>query len=244
LKAPKFSFFTAIYFFIVVVILAVEYAGLWWAYYLTKPLPLILIFIFYKMNSGSIKGSSFRNLMLTAFLFCDAGDTLLMFTNRGEQFFIAGLLAFLTGHILYTSAFFTEITKIRPWRQHWAQLAFSALLVVYGAEFYILNRFSFGSLWLPVMVYCMAITAMGVAATMRDLNHSKIPYLKVVAGAVLFIVSDSLLATNKFIVQFELAGLLVLSTYFIGQYLIATGSLESLVIRSDNSAPATLTVTH
>jgi uncharacterized membrane protein YhhN len=211
----------------VLVILA-GYYELQWVYYLTKPVLLLMIYMFFRIRSSHYGQTAFRNIMLTAFLFCALGDTLLMFTDQNHNYFLAGLAAFLIAHLLYTSAFTFEILKSRPWNHHWGQLAFAALVLVYGVEFFILNRLSFDSLWVPVLLYCIAITTMGIAATMRTIGSPGGGYYKVVGGAVLFIVSDSLLATNKFIAEFDFAGPLVLVTYFAAQYLIATGTLDSM----------------
>jgi uncharacterized membrane protein YhhN len=45
-------------------------------------------------------------------------------------------------------------------------------------------------------------------------------------GAVLFVVSDSLLAINKFYSSFELAGVLIMLTYGMAQLLIVTGAIN------------------
>ena len=167
--------------------------------------------------------------MIAGFLFSAAGDTLLMFSKNNESYFIAGLVAFLIAHLAYTAGFILHIFESGRWNQHWSQLAFSTLIVVYGAEFFILNRVSFGSLQVPVLFYCIAITAMGVAAVMRDKEKNNKGYFKVVTGAVFFIISDSLLAIYKFRTPFPGADLLILSTYFFAQYLIAMGTLTDLV---------------
>ena len=78
------------------------------------------------------------------------------------------------------------------------------------------------------MIYCIALTAMGVAAVMRDRIKNREGYFRVVLGAVFFIISDSVLATDKFVAPFEGAGILILGTYFFAQYLIVTGCVIDL----------------
>lgn len=189
---------------------------------------MIVVFIFFKTRSASAPGKMFRNLMLAGFSFSCLGDTLLMFTEKSELYFMGGLVAFLIAHIFYTSGFIRDMFDKRPWSQHWGQLAFAALMVVYGAEFFILNRFSFGDFYFPVMIYCVAISMMGVSAVMRDKYKNPAGFYKVVAGAFFFMMSDSLLATNMFITPFDFSGPLILGTYFIAQYLIAVGCLEDM----------------
>jgi len=163
--------------------------------------------------------------MMAGFGFSALGDFLLMFSGDDEGYFIAGLVAFLIAHLCYIGGFISQIMQNRPWNFHWGQLAFSTLIVVYGAEFFIINRESFGALMFPVFIYCIAITLMGVTAVMRDRYRNGNGYFRVVIGALFFIISDSLLATAKFITPFEGSGLLILATYFFAQYMIATGCM-------------------
>jgi len=53
------------------------------------------------------------------------------------------------------------------------------------------------------------------------------------AGAFLFVISDSLLAINKFYSSFEGAGLLIMLTYGLAQLFITEGAIR--YIRSANS---------
>lgn len=46
------------------------------------------------------------------------------------------------------------------------------------------------------------------------------------AGALLFIISDSVLAINRFYNQFEPAGLIVMLTYGLAQLLITDGAIN------------------
>jgi uncharacterized membrane protein YhhN len=68
-----------------------------------------------------------------------------------------------------------------------------------------------------VVIACMAAQAIGRAAVLRDANPSA-PWVAV--GACFFMLSDSLLATNKFVAPLPLASLWVLSTYYAAQILI------------------------
>jgi uncharacterized membrane protein YhhN len=225
LKNQPDTLFTALYILLAALATAAGSFGWNWIYIVIKPAVVMSLFFYFMRSATDQKGSRFRTMILTALLFCAAGDLLLIFVSRNEQFFLAGLAAFFIGHLFYTGAFTFDILKSRPWNHHWGQLAFSTLVIVYGVEFFVLNRFSFDSLWLPVLMYCIAITVMGVTAVMRDASAPRKAYLQVVAGAVLFIISDSLLATNKFIIPFDYAGPAVLVTYFTAQYFIVVGCL-------------------
>lgn len=132
------------------------------------------------------------------------GDVCLMFS--GERWFAAGLVSFLLAHITYSIAFVTR------WQAEWALL----WLIVYAVVGVVLGRQILphaGTLRAPVAIYVLAILTMaflgagvGVAAGV---------------GAALFVASDGMLAYDKFVRPFSSARLLVLTTYWLGQWLIA-----------------------
>jgi uncharacterized membrane protein YhhN len=74
---------------------------------------------------------------------------------------------------------------------------------------------------LPVLVYIGAIVTMAGFAAVRYIHLGGTRALLAFAGAVLFLVSDSVLAYDRFGKKFRLARILVLATYFPAQLLIA-----------------------
>lgn len=78
-----------------------------------------------------------------------------------------------------------------------------------------------GPMQLPVALYISVIASMLVTS----LHRSKFN-LTVVAGAIAFVVSDSILALNKFHSPFVWARYAIMATYYLAQYLIVTGILE------------------
>ncbi|HEV2689737.1 MAG TPA: lysoplasmalogenase, partial [Bryobacteraceae bacterium] len=80
---------------------------------------------------------------------------------------------------------------------------------------------SLGSLQLPVAIYMCAITAMAVTAILARFST---PWVAI--GAILFVVSDSLLAIDKFKTPVPYRDILVWSTYYGAQYAITTGCLK------------------
>jgi len=78
-----------------------------------------------------------------------------------------------------------------------------------------------GKMRLPVLMYMLAILMMGWAAAGRRLLTEQEGSLLAFLGAILFIASDSALALDKFRRRFRSAQLLILSTYFTAQWLIA-----------------------
>ena len=83
-----------------------------------------------------------------------------------------------------------------------------------------------GSMKLPVIVYAIVIHGMLAAALNRRLKVNRQSYWLVFSGAALFILSDSMIALNRFSFSFNMARIFIMSTYVLAQYLIAVGCLK------------------
>ena len=81
---------------------------------------------------------------------------------------------------------------------------------------------------IPVGVYTSVITVMGISAAIRPNSVGKESYALVLSGAVIFMLSDSTIALNKFIYNGELpyARVVIMVTYLLAQYLIVQGCLK------------------
>jgi uncharacterized membrane protein YhhN len=80
-----------------------------------------------------------------------------------------------------------------------------------------------GGLVAPVMVYLTVILAMAMIAAARYKAEPTLENRTVLFGALFFVVSDSLLAINKFIMPLPYSGILVLGTYYSAQECILLG---------------------
>ena len=80
-----------------------------------------------------------------------------------------------------------------------------------------------GNLLLPVIAYLITITAMGLLAV-----QSSFPVRWVLLGAMLFIISDSFIAINKFIHPFPFESYWIMGTYYAAQFMLVMGFLKSV----------------
>lgn len=163
-------------------------------------------------------------VLLFALLFCWFGDILLIFTKKNELFFLLGLAAFLLGHIGYIVAFrkFSKNIvdgKSMPFVVYLAPLLFAVALLI-------LLFPKLGDMMVPVIAYATVISIMCMAALGRWHKTNNGSFIFVLAGAVLFIISDALIAINKFYAPFQLASLLIMITYIKAQYLILVGLIK------------------
>lgn len=183
-----------------------------------KPLIISCLLLYYILNERR----KISGLLVTALLFSISGDFWLMFS--GEDFFMAGLGSFLITQLLYILLFkkLGAFKKIKPT----LAIIFIALLVT--LLFYLWN--DLGHLKLPVSVYACIIITMGYSASAvkNEIKKEAFNYLSI--GTKLFILSDSLIALNKFKaneLEIPFVHFLIMSTYILGQYLIVEGFLKT-----------------
>ncbi len=188
--------------------------------YLFKP-GTMLVVIALALLGGDGASETYRHLVLAGLFFSLAGDVFLMLP---DDRFVPGLASFLVGHLFYVAAFAGDGGAAGPWL---ALLPFAGAGVLVYAWLWP----GLGRLGVPVAVYVLAIAAMAGFATARWLDAGSVGAFLASAGAVLFVVSDSALAANRFRHPFALAPVVVLGTYFGGQCLIAlsTGVGEALL---------------
>src|SRR5690606_17676378 len=82
-----------------------------------------------------------------------------------------------------------------------------------------------GGLLIPVNIYAVVICLMWGLALHFVSDSKKFWSMPIAAGALLFVVSDSILAINRFYYPIPAGGLLVMATYGISQLLICYGVL-------------------
>lgn len=155
-------------------------------------------------------------LLAVALLLCAIGD---YFLSLDDDWFVAGLSAFLTGHIAYI-LLFASIGGGLEWQ--WATL----FILMYSGFFARYLWSVVGKYRWPVLAYIIVITVMAaVSLTLPPVNFL------VVAGAFIFVVSDSVLAIRMFVARNMIAkrtmSWIVWITYILGQSLIFIGIIEA-----------------
>jgi uncharacterized membrane protein YhhN len=209
--------------------LAVEAGNFQWGIFLTKPLLLTTLSLWFYLSIKD-RFDAFSRWMLAGFVFSIGGDTLLMFVEGGgEHFFLLGLGSFLAAHLCYISAFL----KYPGWkdgrvnRKPLLLLPLLIFLVVFS--WFLWNDLP-AAFKVPVLVYSSVITGMATAAmNMGGRVSAKVARL-LLAGALLFVLSDSLIALNKFkgeMLVIPQVRVLIMATYLAGQFLLAKGGVAA-----------------
>jgi uncharacterized membrane protein YhhN len=158
--------------------------------------------------------------LLAALFFCWLGDVILIFPD----YFLAGLGAFLIGHVMY----------ILSYRQHqWEdtsrellvpqKIRYSLPVILSGTGLVVVLLPALGGMTIPVLVYAIVIVVMVMTAMFRFGRTNSPSFWLVFGGAIIFMTSDSILAINKFMSAVPLAEFWIMSTYMIAQIMIVVG---------------------
>jgi len=187
-----------------------EYRGPRRNVYIFKPLTTSLI-ILTALLLPATAPAPYKALIILGLIFSLGGDVFLMLP---QDRFVFGLISFLIAHIFYIFAFTGETGfQFTPW--------VLGIYLVYGAVMLALLWPHLRSMKAPVFLYMLIILAMGWQAAERWLILGGIGALLAMVGAILFVISDSVLALDRFRGRFTAARAIVLCTYFAAQWLIA-----------------------
>ena len=174
---------------------------------------LIIIFVLNFRNNFN----RLSVMILAGLIFSWAGDVIIDFS------FIPGLVCFLLAQVMYLIAFFMTPGENVIIRSGY-YLLIPVLLYGAGLVYYLFD--DLGDMKLPVIFYAFVILTMLAAAVNRLRKVNRVSYWLVFAGAVLFVISDSALAINKFSQPIRASSLIIMSTYITAQFLITLGFIR------------------
>lgn len=190
--------------------LRAAYRGPRWQVYFFKPLTTLLL-LFLAASAPAAHGPAYRLAILIGLVFSLAGDVFLMLPRDR---FIVGLASFLLAHLAYIAAFGATGPTASD----------TQLLLPLGVVAAILLRLlwpGLGKLRIPVVLYTATIVVMVWRAWARSRGIPSLGTALAASGAALFLVSDALLALNRFRWRFPSAQASVQVTYVAAQALIA-----------------------
>jgi uncharacterized membrane protein YhhN len=168
---------------------------------------------------------SSKKTLLTALLFSWIGDVILLFADMAEIYFILGLVAFLISHITYC-VLFNKQSKGKFKKNKVFFAIGSALIACYLIAMLSVLLPTLGDLKIPVIVYATVISTMLIFAFNGLLIWEKPANQYIFLGATVFVISDSILAVNKFYTPIEKSSFFIMLTYLVAQYLIVVGILK------------------
>ena len=184
-------------------------------YVVAKPLLMITLALYF--ISASQGFPAWRVYVLLALVFSWGGDVFLI----SSDWFIQGLISFLIAHIFYiivyqkTGAANGQLKPLDVIK-----------FVIYSVVLIGIIYPGLSNMLVPVLIYALVLLAMGVWAHKRRGATTSNSFKLVTTGAILFAISDGLIAVNKFAFEVPAERLLVMSIYMSSQYLIVRGLVE------------------
>ena len=173
----------------------------------------------YSLKLGGAGWPSYSLFVAAGLLLCGVGDVCLeaCAEDGDDALFLAGLGAFLCGHLLFIAAFATNLMKLKA-------------IITVPIFAYAMSVFAYlqphvkAALVGPVFVYAITIGAMAAASLCRQPPPGPYAYWSKMcgaAGALVFVVSDTILSVNMFVFKISNACYYIMATYYAGVCLIA-----------------------
>lgn len=182
-------------------------------------LPFLILAVYFQQRFTT------KKFLLTALLLSWIGDIILMFTDKGEAYFIAGLIAFLISHIFYIILFSKQLKIYLKKSKIFFWIGVTTI-VFYLIVTMLLLLPTLDDLTIPVFIYAMTISIMWLFALKGFLNWQKPANNYILIGALFFVVSDTIMSFDKFYTALQYSSLLIMATYLTAQYLIVTGIMK------------------
>lgn len=184
--------------------------------------PILMWYLFKSPESDKPLKGMWRAYL--GLFFSWVGDVLLI--GEGPSFFLSGMIAFITAHVYY-SLFFIQTVPVKKETAGVFYKTLIGLSVVCGVLFLLL-RSALGAYQVPILLYMLFISLMASLAvhTTSNTTYKNFALQTFVPGALLFVTSDALLATNKFYAHLPVLDLGVMLTYAGAQYFLTKGFIS------------------
>ena len=215
--------FRLIFIFISLTEIMGDFSGNKIVVYIAKPLILLSIIVYTRLtrNERDVKGLPFFHIGL---FFALLGDVFLMI--REKDLFIPGLASFLVMQIFYAYSFYLDYRQ-RP-VSNFAIIRLAPFIVFAIIFFKVLQPHLPGTaMKTAVGIYALSISVMTWMSLLRKNYVPSQSFVMVFAGAVFFMISDTIIAIDKFMTPVPLNTIWVMGTYCLAQYLIAIGFLKT-----------------
>jgi uncharacterized membrane protein YhhN len=197
--------------------------------YVFKPLLMVTLAMYFIASTSSLQ-HPFKRFVLLALFFSWLGDIFLIFQKDDNPFFILGLGSFLIAQIFYI-IFFHKVKTLENIKSRIWPLVI--VVIYYFLLIYLLSPY-LGDMRVPVRVYGAVISLMLMVAIHMSFLKNRKAGLLLAFGALLFVISDSILAIDKFYQALGAAGFLVMITYVAAQFILVEGAARHILGRRDN----------
>ncbi len=226
----KQSTFGLYYLLLGIVFIVLEHLNFFYPSVISKILIIPSLILFYHTEVRK-KYNPFHRLVLTGLILSFTGDLAFYFGSNERDIFFSersfifmGFFSFLITLIIYSIAFNLEKGRHTIFRQ---RIFILIMLLGYGGLIlWLLYNQIPDDLRTLIILYTVIIHIMVASALNRFGKVNGVSYMLVAIGAVLFLLSSSLLGINRFYERFDFARITIMATFIAAQYLIAIGCLK------------------
>lgn len=184
-----------------------------WLFYLSKPLPVLLMAGL--VITQPTVDSTLALWIASGLILSAIGDVLL--SLPGDKF-ISGLSSFLLAHACYVLGYISMVPMMTWWT--------TVVILAIGILVFLLLLPNLEAMTLPVAVYILLIVAMGSATSEYWISYHSASARLAFTGACLFILSDLVLAIDRFRSSSKFSRHVVMFTYYTAQALITLSVLS------------------
>lgn len=167
----------------------------------------------------------YRTYLVLALIFSWLGDVLLLFVEQNQLYFLLGLGAFFMAHVFYIVLFRCIISSDFNAKPTNIVLLLIAVLL-YDFVLTSVLWVHLGDLKYPVLLYSIVLSGMLFTALIASKQLNNPSKILLIIGAILFVISDSLLAINKFYLPFQAASIMIMISYIAAQYFIVSAIIN------------------
>ncbi|MFY7901189.1 MAG: lysoplasmalogenase family protein [Chitinophagaceae bacterium] len=186
--------------------------------------PLLLLYLI--VNARKKVHYTSRTYFYSGLFFCWLGNLFLM--GNSDTFFLLGMLAFLFAQLIYALAFY----HIRPidFSKSYQSLIAAILMTAIMIPFYFLIESFLEVYKIPVILFMIVISLMVIFATnvLQSVTKRSLAYSYFIPGTILLVMSDMILAINKFYLAESFLNVVVILSYGYAQALIVEGFCKIL----------------
>lgn len=185
-----------------------------------KPLlmPSLVIAVLYWIKRSEIPHPS-AGLIVCALIFHTIGDILLLF--NGENFFVAGIAAFFTGHIFYIVSLWRQLSRVK----NSGKIGIIALTAAVAITLMLPYRIS-GFLQICAYIYgtsLLSIVSFSIIGLIEGHRNATLSLI----GGILFVISDSLIAISAFnSLHLPFHDSMIMLTYIASQFMLVISFRE------------------
>lgn len=193
--------------------------------------PLVIITLLVWLYAATHLKGRFHRRIFSGLVFSLIGDALLMLSNGHSRLSGFGIVAVLLCYIFYIRAFTLDHKSNPGLKIPFFLWGTSALIIACIGVFFYLQPF-LGAMQFVVLIYAIIITFMAIMALNRFGKVNLSSFQLILTGTLFFLLSDGLLAINRFSFPLPQAGVIIMATHIIAQYLIVYGTVvRELVVK-------------